>query len=292
MPGLACACCGNPVDPAHLNARFELPDAVLELPAEQRKDRTWGGDYLLQVQGVGAFVRCLLRVELSHESSLTFGTWLSVHPEDLRRAHALWDDPGYAELRLEGYLANAIEPWGQAVYRAPARAVVRDVAHVPYLLDSSHPVLAKVLGQAWDRDEVLGSLGHPLPVSIRHPLTDHWSIDRGAGLTAAIVDGALEFQGDGRQVRVEAWSTVPGTSSEESLASMLHNAPAHPVGHITEPGEGLLRRGAYWLPDGAGQRLHGFVAHQEEVVRVTCRYDDLSDLAWAMSAWRSVRYAG
>jgi hypothetical protein len=295
MSGLACSCCGNPVDPAHLDARFELPDAVMELPAEQRRDRTWGGDYLLQVQGVGAFVRCLLRVELSHESSVTFGTWLSVHPDDLRRAHQLWDDPRYAELTLEGYLGNAIEPWGQAIYRAPARAVVRNVAHVPYLVESADPDLARVISQAWDRDEVLGSMQHALPVTIRRPLTEHWSIDRSAGLTAVIVDGALEFRGPGRVVLAEAWSTVPGTTSEDSLASMLHSAPSQPVGHIIEPGEGAVRRGAYWLPvtepGSAGQRLHGFVAHQEEVLRVTCVYDEPSDLAWAMSVWRSVRYA-
>jgi hypothetical protein len=265
----------------------------MEIPQEQRADRTWGGDYLLQVQGVGAFVRCLLRVELNHESSVTFGTWLSVHPDDLRRAHQLWDDERYAGLVLDGYLANAIEPWGQEIYRAPARAAVRKIAHVPYLVNSVHPVLAKVLGQAWDRNEVLRDMAQPLPVTIRRQLTDHWSIDRSAGLAVAIVDGAMEFRGPGRQALAEAWATTRGTSSEDSLASMLHNAPAQPVGHICEPVDTGGMRGAYWLPaaDGVGQTLHGFVAHQADVLRVTCRYDDPGDLAWAMSVWRSVRYA-
>lgn len=40
-PGEGCAVCGGPVDALDRHLRYELPDAVLALPEEERTARTW-----------------------------------------------------------------------------------------------------------------------------------------------------------------------------------------------------------------------------------------------------------
>jgi hypothetical protein len=42
----------------------------------------------------------------------------------------VWWEPEYRELRLSGWLANAIPPWG--MLSAPVEAVVRDPDETPY----------------------------------------------------------------------------------------------------------------------------------------------------------------
>jgi hypothetical protein len=45
------------MDEHNRHVRFVLPDPVLAVPESERAERTWGHDPLLQVQGIGAFVR-------------------------------------------------------------------------------------------------------------------------------------------------------------------------------------------------------------------------------------------
>lgn len=177
--------------------RVVLPDPVLEVPEPERAGVTWGGDPLLQVDGLGAFVRCLLPVHLSGGMLLMFGTWLSVHPDDLLRAHAVWETPGYASLELFGVLANAIKPWGAAIFAAPARIAVRDAGQLPYVVSSDDVVLGRVIADEWDRDTVLACLAHALPVPIRARVTDEWSIERGAGFAVVRDQRSLRFVGPG-----------------------------------------------------------------------------------------------
>jgi len=68
---------------------FRLPEPVLDVPEAERASRTWGNDVLMQVQGVGAFVRILVPVHLTGGYTVTFGAWLGLHPDDLRRAHTV-----------------------------------------------------------------------------------------------------------------------------------------------------------------------------------------------------------
>ena len=50
----------------------------------------------------------------------------------LHQVFAFWWAPEYKDLRLEGFLANAIQPWG--LLAAPVSLVVRDPKHTPVLL--------------------------------------------------------------------------------------------------------------------------------------------------------------
>ncbi|NUR97752.1 MAG: DUF2199 domain-containing protein, partial [Kribbellaceae bacterium] len=156
----ACAECGAPRDEHDRHVRFRLPDPVLALdldPAELEA-RTWGDDVLMRVKDVGAFVRCLLPVPLTGGYRVTFGVWLSVDPDLLRQAHAIWWEPEYASLELTGRLANAVPPWAERVMGAPAEAVVLDGEHVPYITRSQDEVLAGVLTREWPHAEVLAGL--------------------------------------------------------------------------------------------------------------------------------------
>jgi hypothetical protein len=66
---------------------------------------------MMQIPNVGAFVRALLPVRLSGGDSVTFGVWLAIDPrhDALRKlATVWWNDDEYRDLKIEGWLANAI----------------------------------------------------------------------------------------------------------------------------------------------------------------------------------------
>jgi hypothetical protein len=151
-----CPTCGRSLDAHDRHVRFQLPDPVLDVPAEQREARTWRNDVMMQVQGVGAFVRALLPVRLSAGHRVTFGVWLGVPPDELQRAFREWWTPTYVDLVLDGFLANDVRPWG--LLAKPARAVVRDPDHTPYVDSSDDDLLRQVLTDEWPHDYVLGAL--------------------------------------------------------------------------------------------------------------------------------------
>ena len=67
---------------------------------------------MMQVPPFGAFVRALLPIRLTGGHKLTYGVWVGVHPDDLQRTFAVWWEPEYQDLRLDGRLANSVKPWG------------------------------------------------------------------------------------------------------------------------------------------------------------------------------------
>lgn len=155
MSAPACPTCGRPLDLHDRHVRMKLPDPVLAVPPEERAGRTWGNDTHLQVQGVGAFVRVLLPIRLTGGYSLTVGTWLAIDPAVFRSVWEGWESEAYSSLVLEGFLANAIPPWGDTVLGAPATATVRDPKLNPYVTSSPHPVLGEVLATEWPNEDVL-----------------------------------------------------------------------------------------------------------------------------------------
>ena len=98
--------------------RFGLPDPVLDRSPEGLPDGTWLShadprtSVMMQVPGLGAFVRALLPVRLTGGHTVTYGVWVSIDPRDLQRAFPVWWQPEYARLELDGVLANALQPWG------------------------------------------------------------------------------------------------------------------------------------------------------------------------------------
>jgi hypothetical protein len=111
---------------------------------------------MMLVPEVGAFVRALLPVQLTGGYTVTFGVWVGVHPDDLRRAFDTWWAPEYADLRIEGRLANALPAW--EVFGVPVTLAVTDPEATPYCVNSSDAELAKVLTAEWDHEPVLADL--------------------------------------------------------------------------------------------------------------------------------------
>ncbi len=274
-----------------LDIRSVLPEPLLALPAEQRA-AAWGDRNLQRLDGVGAFVRCLMPVQLSDGGKVTYSVWLRVHPDQLSHAHAVWATPGYLDLELDGTIANPIRPWPQ-MFDEPARARVTEPGTLPYLQATRPGPLSRILAEVWDRDYVLSRIAYPLPVSVRDQLSPEWSIERTAGLAPRIADGMLILTGPGRTVHVEPFGTPATMSVDDAVADMLDGAPPQRDGELAERDVGLLRH-ALWLStivDGRQQfELYGTVAVPGALLLITCMYDDAADLAWAQHVWRSIRH--
>jgi hypothetical protein len=147
-----CPTCGRPLDEHNRHLRFGVPEPVLGIPEAERPARTWGNDVLMQVEDVGAFVRILVPVTLSGGYKITYGAWLSVSPQDLRRAWEVWRLPSYADLRLDGVLANMLPGWEDDTYAKPVTASVLDVEQIPYAVDSQDPFMRRVLNDEWPHE--------------------------------------------------------------------------------------------------------------------------------------------
>lgn len=159
----ACDTCGHQPDEHDRHIRFRLPDPVLAHPGSESADDTWGvvnGDPMqstfLMVQNVGCFVRALLPVQLTGGYAVTFGVWVAIREEDLRHAYETWWTPTYADLTIDGYLANDLLPFGLG--GRPVRIEVRDENTLPECTSSTDPELAHVMHTTWDHRTVLDAL--------------------------------------------------------------------------------------------------------------------------------------
>jgi hypothetical protein len=153
-----CEICGRPRDEHNRDVRFKLPDPLLKLSAEELRSKIWGNDYLLQVQGIGAFVRALLPVHLAGGQMLTFGLWLGVRPEELKTLWEIWESPEYLGHEFQGWCANAVPPWKQAVLAAPVIARPRKQDELPWVVSSSSELMQAILEREWPHEEILPGL--------------------------------------------------------------------------------------------------------------------------------------
>ena len=156
----ACSTCGRPLEDHDQHLRLRLPDPVLASPERERAPGVWmsGEDQqssvMLQVPGIGSFVRALLPVSLMGGHTVTFGLWLAVSPDDLQRAFREWWAPSYANLVLDGYIGNDIASFD--TLGRPARARVIDADATPYIVESSDEVVDRLLHKTWEHGTVLG----------------------------------------------------------------------------------------------------------------------------------------
>lgn len=160
LPTGGCAECGCALDYFDRHLQFKLPDAVLSLDKAELQRRTYGHDELMHVKGYGWFVRCLLRITMTEDNTVTFGVWLAVHPDEFCRVAEIWDEPEYAELEILGALANAVPPWGPRLLGASARAVVRDPEELPHVVEGFTPLLDRVVTGVWPYQHILTGLPH------------------------------------------------------------------------------------------------------------------------------------
>lgn len=67
----------------------------------------------------------------------------------------VWNAPEYTDLKLTGYLANRIQPWG--LFAVPVNLAVLNPDHTPYCVSSTNDELNQVLTNEWPHD-ILASL--------------------------------------------------------------------------------------------------------------------------------------
>ena len=76
-----CGTCGGPVDAHDRQIRFRLPEPVLDSPGQERIPGAWlsheslEASVMMQIPGVGPFVRALLVVRLTGGYAVTYGVW-------------------------------------------------------------------------------------------------------------------------------------------------------------------------------------------------------------------------
>ena len=148
-----CACCGVAPDPSGkpLSITFEQPDVIFDIEPELLD--TWGGDPFLAIKDVGFFVRVILPVKLTDGFAIDFGTWLETDSDSFRQAWQAWNFPEYADLEIEGYVANAIEPWKRLPHKL-VKATVREMEDVPYLTSCDDELVTRILSDTWPHAEV------------------------------------------------------------------------------------------------------------------------------------------
>ncbi|QIG39394.1 DUF2199 domain-containing protein [Microbacterium sp. 4R-513] len=156
-----CVHCGAPIDLHDRDLRFTHPEPVLRALDISPSDIWMTGkdaaeSVLMQVQGLGAFVRALLPVQLTGGYAVTYGVWVAIDAADLPHVIDVWWKPEYAELQLEGTLANVVEPWGLYGLRVSLR--VLDDDHTPYYVASPDTTLAAVISNEWDHATILDTL--------------------------------------------------------------------------------------------------------------------------------------
>lgn len=105
-----CVSCGRPVGERNRHVRFQWPDPVLQKWGPEGDPEAWmtgptaNESVMMQVNGVGVFVRALLPVGLSGGYSVTFGVWVTIdhskshHVPDLGE-HLKW---GLRHCHLQG----------------------------------------------------------------------------------------------------------------------------------------------------------------------------------------------
>nr|WP_225953253.1 DUF2199 domain-containing protein [Kibdelosporangium phytohabitans] len=291
-----CGCCGHAVTTSgQIDFRLYRPEAAIDMPQDAVHGVKPG---LLRVDGVGAFVRCLLPIALTEDVTMVFGAWMKVSDADLDHAASVWDADAYEDLVLHGTFANVIKPWGEEIFDAPLTAVVRNAAEIPYIDASDHPLLHRVLTETWNRDYVLSFFGVALPVTFRESIGGNWSVERTAGMTARVESGTLTFTGNGRTVHIDQFSDRRDRPAEDFLNALLDGAPEVPVGQSSRQETGVEVRYCFWLVntvDGKRQsEVYCFVAWPGAALRVVFIHDDPSESehAWAMHVFNSVQYHG
>lgn len=137
------------------------PDPVLASPEQHRAEDSWLSDpdpnkaTLIQIPNINPFVQALLPIKLEGGYEFRLGVWIAIHPEDLQHACRVWNAPEYGDLKLTGYLANRIEPWG--LFAVPVNLAVLNQDQTPYCVSSSDEQLNEVLTKEWPHD-ILASL--------------------------------------------------------------------------------------------------------------------------------------
>ncbi|MGW2960793.1 DUF6348 family protein [Streptomyces sp. NPDC001220] len=154
--------CGGHLDPEHPGFDLALPHLLAEFTEEERQ-RLVKSDTgaIIIAEGAGNFLKVRLPIRLDDGRTVIYLAWVylqaAVIDDFVQRVH----NDNLAGHRFEGLLCNAIGPWGEEVLRAPVvlggqRINEDGSVRLSEVLESSHPLLSKVLSETWPAALVLG----------------------------------------------------------------------------------------------------------------------------------------
>jgi hypothetical protein len=159
--GATCGC-GELLDPEHPGFDLPLPHLVAELSDEERSRRMLvDTGVIMVVEGVGNFLKARLPIQLEDGRTVVYLVWIylqaAVLDDYTKRVH----DKTLEGRRFEGLLCNGIRPWGEDLLRAPVVLGGQrfgEDGSISYceVLESSQPLLSKVLHERWPAQFVLG----------------------------------------------------------------------------------------------------------------------------------------
>lgn len=156
-PQPVCSCCGKPIPEGNLAWDIEEPDPLAYLSESERAaNLVVQTRAIVQVKGLGNFIRVILPVPVEHDRQATFGVWLCItEPGEWGRVLDAGKQGGdaWAGLKFAGRLVTALEPWPD-IFGVWTQAVVPAADKVPQLVHSVDPLLAHVLTNVWPEDVI------------------------------------------------------------------------------------------------------------------------------------------
>ena len=128
-------------------------------------------------------------------------------------------------------------------------------------------------------------------VLIRHCIGTDWSILIDAAFERKIDNGDVVLWAPGRTVYASVFNTH-NADAEDAIERMLEGRPGIPVQIFDRQEPGVVGH-AYLLPEGHKDHcywgLNTWTASKGSVACVTFYFNQLDQLNWAISVWKSVR---
>lgn len=125
----------------------------------------------------------------------------------------------------------------------------------------------------------------------RHVIGTDWSILVDGDFVRQVGGGDVMLHMPGRTIHASVFNTN-NIEAEEAIEKMIEGRPGIPVQSFDREEPGLAGH-AYLLPEtDSGSNYWGlntWTAARGAVACVTIYFDDLDDLNWAISVWKSVR---
>ena len=163
------------------------------------------------------------------------------------------------------------------------------------------PFLNAPVGSSFIRDPLSGPLHAdqvgPPPTPERRSLTQDWSIEIDPMFKSRVVEANLQLVDPGpptRTIWLSMWDAPPDGSANV-LADVRARANPAAVERYDEPGaDPTEHRFATWFQETVEGRdqwgLYAYTFRPEGYAQATFIVDDPAALAWALEAWRSLRY--
>jgi hypothetical protein len=125
----------------------------------------------------------------------------------------------------------------------------------------------------------------------RHIIGTDWSILVDPEFQRRIDDGDVVLWKPGQTVHASVFNTN-NAEAEDAIERMIEGRPGIPVQMFDREEPGLAGH-AYLLPEGDGEHtywgLNTWTAAKGSVACVTIYFDNIEDLNWAITVWKSVR---